>query len=107
MQYFIQNDAQRPHIHRIGVIMKLGLFWRDILLCSRYGLHDDLLGAEPEVCQFNQRERFASDIFGLEQYVLWLEIAMRYPMIMQFLNPLTDLQNTLQTLLLIHLVILA
>lgn len=95
MQYFIKDDAKRPHVNSIGVIMKLGLFGCDVLLSACDGLHDYLLGAEPKICKFYQRERFASRILGLEEYILWLEIAMSDPVIVQFLHSLADLQDTL------------
>lgn len=107
MEYLIQDDAQRPHIHRIRVVMKLGLFWRDVLLGARDGFHDDLLRAESEVSQLNQGKWFPCDILGLEQYVFRFEIAMRNPVVVQFLHSLTDLQNALQTLPFVHLVVLA
>ena len=62
VQHLIQNDAQRPHINSIGVIVKLGLFGSDILFSSSYGLHDDLLSAEPEICQLDEGDGFTWSI---------------------------------------------
>ena len=66
MEYLIEDDAQRPHVHRIGVIMKLSLFRRNVLLRPCYRLHDDLLRAEPEIRQFDQGKRLAGGVLGLE-----------------------------------------
>lgn len=49
MQDLIQDDAQRPHIDGIGIIVKLGLLRRDIFLRACYSLHYDLLRTQPEV----------------------------------------------------------
>ncbi len=86
--------------------MELGLFGSDVLLGASDGLHDDLLGAESEVCQFDEGEGFATDELGLEEDVFWLEITMRDAVVMQLLNSLTHLQDAFQTLLLAHLVVL-
>lgn len=75
--------------------MKLGLLWCNVLLGACDGLHDDLLRAESKICKFYEWQRFASDVLGLEQYVLWLEVAMGDPVVVQFLHTLADLQNAL------------
>lgn len=50
MQDLIKDNAQGPYIHCICIIVKLGLLWGDVFLRPCYGLHDDLLSAESEVC---------------------------------------------------------
>lgn len=72
MQNFIENDAQRPDINRIGVVMELGLLGSYVLLGSCDGLHDDLLSTEPEIGQLNEREGFPSDVLRLQKYIFWL-----------------------------------
>ena len=105
MQDLIEDNAQGPHIHRIGVIMKLSLFRRNVLLRPCYRLHDDLLRAEPEVSQFYERQWLARDVLGLEQYILRLQVAMGDAVVVQLLHAFADLQYALQALLLVEFVI--
>ena len=107
MQNLVKNDTKRPHIHCIRVVMKFSLFRRNILLGTRYGLHNDLLSAESEISQLDLGEGFPNQIFGLEQDVLRFQIPMSNSVVVQFLDPLAYLQNTFQRLFLPHLVIFA
>lgn len=95
MQNFIKDDAQRPHINGIGVIMKLGLLGCDVLLRASDCLHDDLLGTESKISQFDKGKWLPTNVLGLEEYILGLEIAMGDAVVMQFLYSLADLQDAL------------
>ena len=86
--------------------MKLGLLWRDVLFGSCNSFHNDFLSTESEVSQFDERQCLSSDILSFKQNVFGFEVAVRNTMVMQFLNALAYLQDTLQTLLFAHLVVL-
>jgi hypothetical protein len=107
MEDLVEDDAQRPDIDRVGVVVKLGLLGSDVLLGACDGLHDDLLGAEPEVCQFDEGKRLPDDVLGLQQNVFGLQVAVSDPVVVELLDALADLQDALQGLPLSHLVVLA
>ena len=107
VQNLVKNDAKRPHINRIGVVMKFSLLWCNVLLGTRNGLHNDFLSTESEISQLDLGEGFPNQVFGFEQDVLRFQIPMSNSVVMQFLNSLAHLQNTFQCLFLPHLVIFA
>lgn len=50
MKDFVEDDSQRPNIDSVCVVMKFSLLRGYVLFRACDGLHDDLLGAEPEIC---------------------------------------------------------
>ena len=97
MQNLITNYTQRPHIHSICIVMKPSLFWSNVLLCTSNRFHDDFLGAETEICYFDGWNGLTRDILGFEENVLGFKIPMGDSMIVQLLNPLTNLQDALES----------
>jgi hypothetical protein len=87
--------------------MELGLFRSYVFLGSGNGFHDDFLSAETEVSQFDERQRFSDEEFGLEEDILRFQIAMGDAVVVQFLDSLADLQDALQSFFFVHFVVFA
>lgn len=107
MQYLIENYSKRPYINCIGIVMKFGLLGSNILFGSSDSFHDDFLCTKSEVCQFDEWECLSWQIFGFEQNIFGFQIAMRYTVIVKFLNTFTDLQNTFKSFLFVHAIVFA
>jgi hypothetical protein len=103
MEHFIQNDAECPDIHSIGIALILGLFRSYVLLGACQRLHDHLLGAEPEISDFNVGDLPFIE-FSLQQDVLRLQIPVGDFVVVQHLDALGDAHAQLHGLVLIHAV---
>ena len=77
----VEDNPQRPNIDSVGVVMKLGLLRCYVLLGACNGLHDDFLGTEPEVCQFDKWKGLPNDVLGLQQDILRFQVAVSDPVI--------------------------
>lgn len=107
MQNFIKYDSQRPNINCIGIIMETCLFWSYVLFSACYCLHDNFLCTQPKISNFNNWNRFTSNVFSFKENILWLEITMRDTMIMELLHAFTYLVNNFKSILFIHFIIYA
>ena len=107
MHDLIKNDAKRPNVNCIGVIMKLRLLRSNVLFSSRDRLHNDLLGTQSEVSQLDEGHGLPDDVFALKEDVLRFQVSMGDPMVVQLLHPLADLEDALKGISLGHFVVLA
>lgn len=49
MEDLIEDNSERPNIDSVRIIMKLGLFRRNVLFSTCNGLHNDFLSAKPKI----------------------------------------------------------
>jgi len=56
MQNLVKNDAKRPDVNSIGIIMKFSLLRSNVLLGPRNGLHNDFLSAKSKIRKFDLRQ---------------------------------------------------
>lgn len=105
MQNLIKNNAQRPDIYSISIIMKTGLFGSNVLFGACNSFHDDFFGAQTKICYLNNRDWFAWKISSFKQNIFGFEIPVSNPVVVEFLNTFADLINALKSILLIHFVI--
>lgn len=91
MQNLIENDPQRPNVDRIRIVMKLCLLWSNVLLCSSDGFHDNLLGTQAEISEFDEGKRLIGHIFRFEEDVFRFEVSVSNAVIVEFLDAFTNL----------------
>lgn len=71
MEDLVKNDANRPDIDGIGVCLEPSLFGGNIFFGSSHRLHNDVLGAQSEVGNFEIWEQLSLLVLSTEQDVLW------------------------------------
>ena len=107
MHDLVKNDAKRPDVNCIGVVMKLRLLRSNVLFSSSNSLHNDLLGAQSEVSQLDEGHGLPDDVFALKEDVLRFQVSVGDPMVVQLLHSLADLEDALKGISLSHFVVLA
>lgn len=97
MNQLVQYYPQSPNIYSFSVLVLPDLLGGYVLLSACYGLHQHLVRRQPEVGQFYLKLLIVLELLD-KKYVLWFQISVTDPVIVEDLHCLRRLQYDLYCL---------